>query len=117
VTYAGLGALFVAAAAMLALALTPRLRRPGRWWGACLSAAAALVVLTAVFDSLMVAADLFRYREAALLGPRVLLTPLEDLAWPLFAALALPALWEVLGTMGRLVGRQGRRRRDEPRDL
>ena len=115
-TYAMLGGLFVAAAAVLALAVTPRLRRPGRWWWACLLVAAWLVVLTAVFDSLMVAADLFRYREAALLGPRLLLTPLEDFAWPLFAALALPASWEVLGVMGRLIGRRvGRLGRSEAR--
>lgn len=106
-TYALLGLLFVGAAALLAVAITPRLHRPGHWWSACLVVAVVLVVLTALFDSLMVAADLFRYRHAALLGPRVLLTPVEDLAWPLFAALALPALWEALGQVDR-------RRRREP---
>jgi hypothetical protein len=69
------------------------------------------VLLTAVFDSVMIAADLFRYRQAALWGPRVLLTPVEDLAWPLFAVIALPALWELLGRVGR-VGRAGRAGRE-----
>ena len=33
--------------------------------------------------------DLFRYDENALSGLRVLLTPVEDLAWPLACALGL----------------------------
>lgn len=57
---------------------------------------AVLVVLTAVFDSVMIGADLFRYGEGALLGPRVWLTPVEDLAWPVAAALALPSVWVLL---------------------
>ena len=55
-----------------------------------------LLVLTVVFDSLMIAADLFRYAEEDLLGVRILLTPLEDLAWPLAAGLLLPSLWLML---------------------
>ncbi|WP_341854477.1 hypothetical protein [Brachybacterium sp. GPGPB12] len=49
-----------------------------------------------MFDSLMIAADLFRYAEEDLLGVRLLLTPLEDLAWPLAAGLLLPSLWLLL---------------------
>jgi hypothetical protein len=41
--------------------------------------------------------DLFRYGASALTGLRVGLTPVEDFAWPLAVALALPALWELLG--------------------
>jgi hypothetical protein len=32
-----------------------------------------------------------------LLGWHVILAPVEDFAWPLAAALALPSLWELLG--------------------
>jgi lycopene cyclase domain-containing protein len=63
-----------------------------RWWATTGLTALVLVVLTVVFDSLMIAADLFVYGDDALLGVRVWLTPLEDLAWPLVAALLLPAL-------------------------
>jgi lycopene cyclase domain-containing protein len=66
---------------------------------------AILLVLTAVFDSVMIAADLFRYDDSALLGVHVLRVPLEDLAWPVFAALALPALWELTGLVGTRVRR------------
>ncbi|MEL7977617.1 lycopene cyclase domain-containing protein [Isoptericola sp. F-RaC21] len=95
-TYAGLAAVVVAGALVLTLVVA-RVRRLGpRWWAATATAAVVLMVLTVVFDSLMIAADLFRYDEAALLGVRVWLTPVEDLAWPLVAALLLPALWALV---------------------
>ncbi|WP_435744795.1 lycopene cyclase domain-containing protein [Nocardioides sp. SYSU DS0663] len=95
-TYAGLAGIFLAlSAALLAVAVVRR--RPGpRWWAATALTAAVLAVLTVVFDSLMIAADLFRYGEGA--EPAFLLwkAPVEDLAWPLAAVLALPALWLLL---------------------
>ncbi|MFP3714195.1 lycopene cyclase domain-containing protein [Puerhibacterium sp. TATVAM-FAB25] len=95
-TYLGLALGFVAVSAAVAL-VAAAVRRPGRaWWAATAAVAAVLLVLTAVFDSLMIAADLFRYDENALAGVRVWLTPVEDLAWPLAAVLLLPALWELL---------------------
>ena len=96
-TYALLAVPFLAAGLSLALLATRRLPHPRPWWTATLLVGAALVLLTGAFDSLMVAADLFRYRESALLGPRALLTPVEDFAWPVFAVLAVPALWELVG--------------------
>lgn len=96
-TYLGLALVFVAGAAALAVAAAVA-RRPGRrWWAATAAVAVALLVLTAVFDSLMILADLFRYDEAALAGARIWLAPVEDLAWPVAAVLLLPALWELLG--------------------
>lgn len=56
-----------------------------------------LTILTVVFDSLMIAADLFRYDEDALSGIVLWLTPVEDLAWPVAVGLGLPALAEALG--------------------
>jgi lycopene cyclase domain-containing protein len=100
VSYADLAALFLAAAAMVTLAAGV-LTRPARgWWWSSVAAAAVLCVLTAVFDSLMIATDLFRYDTSALLGARVLLVPVEDFAWPVAAVLLLPALWELLGMVG-----------------
>ena len=72
-------------------------RRPGRrWWLTTAVTIVVLLVLTAVFDTLMIAADLFRFADDDLLGIRVGLAPLEDLAWPLAAGLLLPALWLLL---------------------
>ena len=55
-----------------------------------------LVVLTAVFDSLMIAAGLFSYADEHLAGPAIGLAPIEDFAYPLAGALLLPALWTAL---------------------
>ena len=95
-SYPAVALLFLAAAALVAL-LAVVVRRPGRRWWLCTGAVTAvLLVLTAVFDSLMIAADLFRFDEDRLLGMHVILAPVEDFAWPVAAALALPALWTLL---------------------
>ena len=91
-TYAGLAACFLAASALV-LGAGVVLRRPDRrWWLATAATALALVLLTVIFDNLMIAADLFRFDEAQLSGIRIGLAPLEDLAWPVAAAATLPAL-------------------------
>nr|WP_277628042.1 lycopene cyclase domain-containing protein [Arsenicicoccus dermatophilus] len=68
--------------------------RPGRAPAlAPLVAAGGLLVLTVVFDNLMIAAGLFDYaperRSGLLLGR----APVEDLAYPLGVLVLLPALW------------------------
>lgn len=96
-TYLSLGAIFLLPALVVAIVVWRR-RRPSRtWWLATAVSALVLVVLTAIFDSVMIAVDLFRFDEAALVGVRLGLAPLEDLAWPLAAALLLPSLWHLLG--------------------
>ncbi|MFC8732726.1 lycopene cyclase domain-containing protein [Luteimicrobium sp. NPDC057192] len=69
----------------------------GRRLAALGVAAVALLVVTAVFDSLMIAAGLFTYDASALLGLHVGRAPVEDLAYPLGAVLLLPSVWELLG--------------------
>jgi lycopene cyclase domain-containing protein len=97
VTYLQLDLLVVAAAAALAVPGARAARRQGTPFGVPVAVTlAVLVVLTVVFDSLMIAADLFRYDAASLVGARVWLTPVEDLAWPVAAALALPSVWVLL---------------------
>jgi lycopene cyclase domain-containing protein len=100
-TYGGLAALFLAGAALTAVVATLVARLGPRWWGVTALVALALVVLTAAFDNVMIAADLFRYDPSALRGARVLLAPVEDFAWPLVAVLVLPSLWEILDLFGR----------------
>ncbi|MFB4350250.1 lycopene cyclase domain-containing protein [Microbacterium sp. CR_7] len=96
-TYLQLAAWFVGAAAIAAVTLailTPRARRPRA--AAVAIAAAALIVLTAVFDSIMIASGLFHYSPDHLLGVHIGLAPLEDFAYPVAGALLLPALWAFL---------------------
>jgi lycopene cyclase domain-containing protein len=101
VSYAAVAVLFLAGAAAVAVTAAVA-RRPGRRWWLCTAlVTAALLVLTAVFDSLMIAADLFRFDEEQLLGWHVVLAPVEDFAWPIASALALPALWLLLAPRER----------------
>jgi lycopene cyclase domain-containing protein len=96
-TYALLALLFCAVAAVPAVTATLTGRLSLTWWRTTAVVAMVLVVLTALFDSIMISFDLFRYDTTALLGLRIARVPIEDFAWPVAAALALPALWALLG--------------------
>ncbi|WP_051197102.1 lycopene cyclase domain-containing protein [Jonesia quinghaiensis] len=65
---------------------------PPRFWVAVTLSIIVLCVLTIIFDSLMIAADLFRYDENKLSGITIWYAPLEDLGWPIAAGLAGPCL-------------------------
>lgn len=74
------------------------LRRPrfGGRMAASGITAAVLVVLTAVFDNLMIAAGLFTYPDELISGLRIGLAPLEDFAYPVCAAFLAPAIHTLL---------------------
>lgn len=96
-SYAALAACFLAGS-LAVLVLAALSRRPGRrWWLATAVTTGTLLALTVVFDSVMIAADLFRFDEEALVGVRLVLAPVEDLAWPVAAVAVLPALWLLWG--------------------
>lgn len=110
-TYLSLSLAFLAlAAAVLAVALaTARDRRAllSRWWRPAIAAGAALLVLTAVFDNVMIATGLMVYEPGHLAGILVGSAPLEDFAYPLAGLLLLPAVW--------LLTRRVRRREPDDR--
>lgn len=81
--------LVVAAIVTLASATRPRFRE--RMLASAI-AAVVLIALTAVFDNVMIAADLFTYPEHLISGIRIGLAPIEDFAYPLAAAFLVPAL-------------------------
>jgi len=66
--------------------------------------AVLLCVLTMVFDTLMISADLYVFDPDKILGVYLWGAPLEDFAYAIAAAVGMPVLWVVLG----------RRRRQEP---
>lgn len=99
-TYATLAAVFVAGSAAVAAIATVRRGLSTRWWLTTGVTIAVLLILTVVFDSLMILADLFRFDETSLVGVRLWRAPVEDLAWPLAAGLLLPALRELLTDRG-----------------
>lgn len=59
-------------------------------------AAAALCLLTAVFDNLMIAADLFTYPSEHLSGIYIGLAPIEDFSYAVCAAFVVPAVYSLL---------------------
>ncbi|WP_214468275.1 lycopene cyclase domain-containing protein [Microbacterium flavescens] len=80
-------------AVVLATARRPRF---GTRMAASGLAAAALVVLTALFDNLMIAAGLFSYPPEHLSGLRIGLAPIEDFSYAVCAAFAVPAVLTLL---------------------
>lgn len=102
-TYPLLCAMFLVAALLVAGAAAVVRRRVGGRRGATVAmlpaaglAAVVLLMLTAVFDNLMIAAGLFSYAEDVISGVRLGLAPVEDFAYPVAAAILLPALWVLL---------------------
>ncbi|MDQ0849381.1 lycopene cyclase domain-containing protein [Arthrobacter sp. B3I9] len=98
-SYWALNTVFLLAAlgAGTAAALTPKGRARTAALAAAGGTAAVVLVLTAVFDNLMIAAGLFTYAPDMISGAMVGLAPLEDFAYPVAAVLLLPALWILLG--------------------
>lgn len=95
-SYPVLALVFLALAAAVAAVASWRRRLGLRWWAVTGLTILALVLLTAVFDNVMIAADLFRYNEELLIGWHLGLAPVEDFAWPVAAGLLLPSAWELL---------------------
>lgn len=56
-----------------------------------------LVALTVVFDNVIVGSGIVAYDGGRILGIRVGVAPVEDFSYAVVAALALPALWVLLG--------------------
>ncbi|MCM3696272.1 lycopene cyclase domain-containing protein [Microbacterium oleivorans] len=90
--------LIVPFAAVTVIVTLVSLRRPGarERFVASLWTALVLIAFTAVFDNLMIAADLFTYPEEHISGIRVGLAPIEDFSYPLCAAFLLPAIGALL---------------------
>ena len=98
-SYLELSVWFLAAAVLVGLILGQLTRGRGAspaHLGAIGMTIVVLVVLSAVFDSLMIAADLFYYAPEMLVGLHIGLAPLEDFSYPLAGAILLPSLWALL---------------------
>ena len=80
---------------LLALVRLCGLRRLRR--GPLLSTALAMIALTAVFDTVMIAVGLYAFDPDRILGLRIAGAPIEDFAYPLAAVAAMPTLWTALG--------------------
>lgn len=91
-TYWTLNAIFLIVVTVL---LTLARRRVG--WAALGLTLAVLLVMTAVFDNVMIGVGLVAYNESLISGAFVGIAPLEDFAYAVAAAVGLPSLWVLLG--------------------
>jgi lycopene cyclase domain-containing protein len=91
VTYWALNSVFLGIVAAVALAAILTRRAP-RWF-AVLIAAGVLLVLTAVFDNVMIGVGLVGYNRTLISGVFVGRAPLEDFAYAVGAVVLLPSLW------------------------
>jgi lycopene cyclase domain-containing protein len=106
VTYVQLAACFLVLAAVGGVVLTLASRRRGPSPLAVLLTIIVLFLLTAVFDTVMIASGLFHYAQDPLLGLHIGLAPIEDFAYPLAGALLLPALWAAMRARRRTQDRR-----------
>jgi lycopene cyclase domain-containing protein len=95
VTYWALNAIFLGVVAVVAIAAMATRRSPH--WIAALIAAGVLLVLTAIFDNIMIGIGLVGYDRALISGVFIGRAPLEDFAYTVAAAVLLPSLWTLLG--------------------
>ena len=87
-TYLGLNIVFILC--MLVLFL-PRVKKPSVTWWITLG---SLLVLTAIFDSLIIWAGIVGYDTSKILGVYVGLAPIEDFFYALLAAILIPIFWQ-----------------------
>lgn len=93
-TYWLLNLPFLAAVALVALAAVLARRAPR--WRAVGAAAIVLLLMTAVFDNVLVATGIVGYNAGRISGVLVGVAPLEDFAYAAAAVVLLPALWSLL---------------------
>ncbi len=94
-TYLELDVAFLAVVAVVALVGIVVRRTPA--WAAVGLVAVLLLVTTAIFDNVMISIGLVAYNPELIWGAFVGVAPVEDFAYPLAAAVGLPALWVLLG--------------------
>lgn len=95
-TYVVLSAVFLGAAVVVWVAAAVTDAGFARRWSLpSILAAVVLVILTAIFDNLMIAVGLMTYAPDRVWGVSIGAAPLEDFAYPIAAVILLPALWSL----------------------
>jgi lycopene cyclase domain-containing protein len=107
-TYWALNAWFLAVVAVVALLAVVRLDRrrasgsrptgltAGAWLLAVGGGLVVLLLMTALFDNIMIGIGLVGYDPALISGAFIGIAPLEDFAYAIAAAVLLPSLWVLL---------------------
>ena len=98
-TYWLINAAFLAVVAGLVVAAMVTRRSPR--WPAVGLAGALILMMTAVFDNVMISVGLVAYAPEHISGAFVGIAPLEDFAYASAAIVGLPCLWSLLGDRRR----------------
>ena len=94
-TYWALNSIFLAGVLVVAVVAIASRRAP-RWIAVAIGAG-ILLVLTAIFDNVMIGIGLVGYNRALISGVFIGRAQLEDFAYTIAAAVLLPSLWTLLG--------------------
>lgn len=68
--------------------------KPDRAWWMTLG---VLIILTAIFDSVIIWADIVDYDPTKILGLYAIQAPIEDFFYAILAVVIVPALWKLFG--------------------
>jgi lycopene cyclase domain-containing protein len=98
VSYWALNAFFLGAVAVVVIVAIAT-RKPPRWL-AMLASAAILLIVSAVFDNIMIGIGLVGYDRSLISGVFVGVAPVEDFAYAVAAVVLLPSLWALLARKG-----------------
>ena len=93
-TYLALNVPFLAAALLVALAALLARRAP--LWRVLGLTAMGVLLLTAVFDNVLVGTGIVGYDRSRISGALIGVAPIEDFAYAIAAVLLLPSLWLLL---------------------
>jgi lycopene cyclase domain-containing protein len=112
-TYWALNSFFLAVVAGVGIiALVVLARRSGAVLGRALAAGAiglgVLLVMTAVFDNVMIGVGLVAYAPDRISGAFIGIAPVEDFAYAIAAGVLLPSLWVLLEPRSREPERRSR---------
>ncbi|TDW29662.1 lycopene cyclase domain-containing protein [Cryobacterium psychrophilum] len=104
-TYAWLSLIFLVVAAVVLLAALGSWRASRRtllvrWRLPIVAAGVVVMILTAVFDNVMIQSGLMAYASGTTSGLLVGVAPVEDFAYPLAGLILLPSLWLLFGRRG-----------------
>jgi len=93
-TYWAINAIFLGLVAVLVVVAVLRRRVPH--WRAVGITAVVLLIMTAIFDNIMIGVGLVAYNPDLISGVFIGIAPLEDFAYTVAALFMLPALWHLL---------------------
>ena len=102
-TYWMLNAIFLAV--VLAVVIATLLERRSPRWSSLALVMVIVLLMTALFDNIMIGVGLVGYDETRISGVFVGIAPLKDFAYAVAAVVLLPTLWTLLGRRASAVDR------------